>query len=449
MEKEEVIKNLSKVLTNKKIHPAFHPIIKEFFVRAAEQYKWTQEDLQKALNSFAYLQDIRFKNIRGLEKGRNKIRNFKGSIRVRIYLSIEYLKEILSYNVDKIEEFINVMVHELGHEVKIRNISDHKIESGFQIIGKQGKKDIQGRFINEFAEIICAKKLQKGNLLDRKYDGYFHMQSAARAAIYALGLTEEELFLLQWQGREKYEKAVREQLGEASSKAYIASFEIVLNTIHENYIKGDKIGVATQVESFNGLVNSAFKERFSRMKGNATDYQMAKLDIEETICDEALQDMPKELRIEEKMRLGVRRDIIYGLSEDKMVASNAERILQEADRILEERDAMRIREAKFYDNTQLIEEIYTSFSKYPVRLLPTLKIPEILRAKKAGKEARKRQLAIPTEENGVSTQEELYTTKHSQFVRKMVELARSNTAQQLDSTVLKQTRRKEEHSREK
>lgn len=448
MEREEVIEKVSKALATKKIHSAFHPIIKEFFARAAEQYKWTEDDLQKALDSFKYLQDIRFKNMRGLEKGRNEIRNSKKAINVRIAIMIEYLKEILSYNVEKIEEFINVMGHELGHEVKIRDISDNNIESGLQIISKQSMKCIQGRIINEFAEIICAKKLQKGNFLDRKYDGYLHMQSAVRAAIYALGLTEDELFLLQWQGRKKYEEAVIEQLGELLGKVYIASFEVVLDAIHTNYMEGDKIGVIAQVKSFNGLVNSALKERFLMMKESATVYQLAKLDVEETICNEALQDMSRELRIEEKMKLGVRRDIIYNLSEDKMIASSAERILQEGDRILEERDAIRRKEARFYDNTQLIEEIYTSFLNYPIRLLPIAKIPEILRAKKVGKEVRKKQLSIHTEENASSIQGKLYATKHSQFVRKMVDLTKRNAVQLTDSAVPRQAREGIEHSRE-
>ena len=234
MEREEVIREVSKILAIKKIHPAFHPIVKEFFARAAQQDKWTKKDLQKAFDSFEYLQGIQFKNMKRLVKGRNKffVNSSKGTIENNIVVSIEYLKGILTYDVDKIEEFINLMMHELGHSIKMKNTPNSSLEVGIQLIHKITGRNIQGNIINEFAEIIWAKRLQKGNYLDRKYDGYPHMQSAVRAVIYALGLTEEKLCHLQWQGRKAYEDAVFEELDEILDKTYLFSFETILDRIH-------------------------------------------------------------------------------------------------------------------------------------------------------------------------------------------------------------------------
>ncbi len=161
--------------------------------------------MQKALDRFDNLQDIQFKNMRGLEKGRNKIRvnKSKGTINSHIAISIEYLKAIFAYDVEKIEEFINVMMHELGHAIKTRKLNDSKIEVGLQVINTKNMSGIQGTIIDEFAEILWAQKLQKGNSLEEKCAGYFHMQNAVRAVIYALGLTKE-FFYLQWQGRKIY-----------------------------------------------------------------------------------------------------------------------------------------------------------------------------------------------------------------------------------------------------
>lgn len=438
MEREEIIKRVSKALTTKKIHQAFYPIIKEFFIRAVQQYGWTEEELQKALDSFKHLQNIQFKNMRGLEKGRNKI-NFK-NLNVSIGMAIEYLRGILTYDINKIEEFINVMIHELGHLIKIRKMSNDKIEVGLKVIDKRNSKNTQGDIINEFGEIICAQKLQKGNILEGRYQGYFHMQGTLRAAICALGLTEEELFYLQWQGRNAYEEAVIKKIGGQLGKTYLASFETILDSIHASYMSGNKEDVSIQVKVFNDLINRIFRERIQVLKGKVTIQYLAKLDAEQTMCNVALQDMLIELGIEEKVKVGVS----YNLLESKAPTSMIERIREEGDRILEERDRKNKEEANFYDNTQLIEEIYESFSKYPIRLLPILSLPEIIRIKIASKSARIAKLEVSPENDVLtSMSEEPYIAKHRRFVKRMVNLARYNAGRLANSAVVPRQEKKE------
>lgn len=448
MEREEVIREVSKILAIKKIHPAFHPIVKEFFARAAQQDKWTKKDLQKAFDSFEYLQGIQFKNMKRLVKGRNKffVNSSKGTIENNIVVSIEYLKGILTYDVDKIEEFINLMMHELGHSIKMKNTPNSSLEVGIQLIHKITGRNIQGNIINEFAEIIWAKRLQKGNYLDRKYDGYPHMQSAVRAVIYALGLTEEKLCHLQWQGRKAYEDAVFEELEETLDKTYLFSFETILDRIHVNYMGENKANVIAQVKEFNSLINQIFRARIQALKGKEPIQYLAKLDAEQTMCHVALQDMLTELGIEAKVQVGVRSNLLESGMTDSMI----DRIREEADILLEERDTEQKKEAKFYDNTQLIEEIYEGFSKYPMRLLPIFKIPEIIRIKIAGKIARIAKLEVSSENDEItSTSEETYTEKHRRFVKRIVNLARCNAVQFVNSTVQpRKEKGKEEYEKE-
>lgn len=449
MEQEEIIQKVSKALSTKKIHQAFHPIIREFFVRAVEQYKWTEEDLQKALKRFDNLQDIQFENMRGLEKGSNKIRvnKSKGTINSHIAISIEYLKAILAYDVEKIEEFINVMIHELGHPTKMKKVHDGKIEVGLQIINAKDMRCIQGNIIDEFAEILCAKKLQKGNLGEERYAGYFHMQNAVRAVIYALGLTEEEFFCLQWQGRKTYEAAVVRELGEKLGKTYLSSFETILDSIHVNYIRKNKAAIIVQVEECNSLINEIFRERIRALNEKGTIQQLAKLDVEQTICNVALQDMLIELGIEGKIKVGVRHNLL----ESEMTASRIEGIRKEGDRLLEERGKIQRREAKFYDNTLLIEEIYEGFLKYPMRLLPRSKIPEIIRAKRTSRQMRMKKLEESLgDKNDISTQEESYIQKHRKFVRGIVDLAKSNVSQVIGNVAIpKQSKEDRGYKRER
>ena len=162
------------------------------------------------------------------------------------------------------------------------------------------------------------------------------------------------------------------ELGEKLGKTYLSSFETILDSIHVNYIRKNKEAIIVQV-------NKIFRERIRVLNKKGTIQQLAKLDVEQTICNVALQDMLIELGIEGKIKVGVRHNLL----ESEMTAGIIEGIRKEGDRLLEERGKIRRREAKFYDNTLLIEEIYEGFLKYPMRLLPISKISEIIRVKRA------------------------------------------------------------------
>ena len=152
---------------------------------------------------------------------------------------------------------------------------------------------------------------------------------------------------------------------------------------------------------------------------------LAKLDTEQTICNIALQDMLIELGIEGKIKTGVK----YSLLESQMTDDMIERVRKEGDKLLQEREERQRKEAKFYDNTQLIEEIYKGFSNYPIRLLPILSLPRIIKAKIVNERRRKR-LEVPAENGDVaSTLEESYLDRHRRFATKIVKLAKNDTEQ--------------------
>lgn len=237
------------------------------------------------------------------------------------------------------------------------------------------------------------------------------------------------------------------ELGEKLGKTYLSSFETILDSIHVNYIRKNKAAIIVQVKECNSLINKIFRERIRVLNKKGTIQQLAKLDVEQTICNVALQDMLIELGIEGKIKVGVRHNLL----ESEMTAGIIEGIRKEGDRLLEERGKIRRREAKFYDNTLLIEEIYEGFLKYPMRLLPISKISEIIRVKRAGKQARMKKLEESLrDENDTSTQEESNIQKHRKFVRRIVALAKSNVSQVSENIAIpKQSKEDRGHKRER
>lgn len=455
MERKEVIESISQILAKKEIHQVFHPIIKEFFVRAAQQYSWQEEELQRALESFDYLESIRFDEIKTSEDALNEIIIYgTGETEVNeegesaeycklfakndIIIKTIYLNKILEQDIDEIEKFINNIMHELGHAIKIRIGLNKRIEVGLCFTTEQDYTS-HSVIMNEFAEIISAEKLQKGNLKAERYDYYTYIQNAARAVIYALGLTEEDIFSLQWEGRAAYENAIAVKLEGIPSNVYIASLEMMLDTIFSDYNKGDKSNVVLQVKVLNEVINKLFQERFLVIKEKMNISQLAELSIHQKRCNIALPKMLQELELEDDVEIKLGQEIDSLLEEDRTITNITElkqMILEEENRILQREEKRKEREWIVYDNTQLRESVYNSLSKYPIRLLPKSKRLGMIKSKIIGWSKNvfgvKRKVKSPMQEE----KEESYVSKHSQFAKRMADLAKQRSEKKFSPEVV-------------
>lgn len=241
LQKQEIISKVREILNRKKIHSTFFPIIQEFFIRSTEQQNWTQEELQVAINRYdnakiICFDDLSKKNLLGNQENKTYAINSLDLNTGFSYIRFDmyFLKGILEYDISKIEEFINYAMHEFGHVTQIQKIDENTWQTGIAKIKRLRENNVQstGTIINEFAEIINAERLQKGNLLSHQYRGYEDIQPAGRMVVYSLGMIEEELANLQFKGRKSYQDVAQEKTRNISVKQYIEAFEDLLDKIY-------------------------------------------------------------------------------------------------------------------------------------------------------------------------------------------------------------------------
>lgn len=191
IDREKITSRVREVLNGRSIETFFFSIIEEFFVRAVQQYNWREEELQTALNRFS-VNEITFKRFENLNfncKYCGCYTKILGESDSEIKVSVDYLKGILRYDIQEIEDFINVMMHELGHSIKDQTQNEEVKSVGIQrqeIVGKNTISN-KGIIMDEFIEIMSAERLQKGNLRSGQYCQYENIQTVGKVILSSLG----------------------------------------------------------------------------------------------------------------------------------------------------------------------------------------------------------------------------------------------------------------------
>lgn len=244
VEKEKIKKLVKEVVDKNKLQNCFIPIIEEFFFRASDQLDWNDEELNNAIKRYEKVVNIKFINmyerghiLKKYKKGRAFSNYEFKKQRIFVCFDVDDLKDILEFDKQKIEEFINIAMHEQGHSIQYQK-KENKVNCGFcedRIINKYGIKRVFSSdcIINEFAEIINAARLQNGNIKNNKYSGYETIQTAGKIILNSLGISELELADLQFKpnAREEYENLIANNLGRISSEMYRDSFGKILDAI--------------------------------------------------------------------------------------------------------------------------------------------------------------------------------------------------------------------------
>lgn len=333
--------------------------------------------------------------------------------RISIGFDINCLKGILEFDKEKIEEFINIAMHEQGHSIQYLK-KENRVNAGFmenKIINKNLIKRLYSRdiIINEFAEVINANRLENGNIEnDDKYWGYKEIQTAAKIILNSLGISELELANLQFEqdARKEYENLIANRLGRIPSQVYRNSFGNILDSIYNfskdsTYDSEEEIflfsnnekrkDLILQIDSLQILSKDLFEKRFYDIirNSNNTLKDLAKLSIEQGHASIELLTLFDEFNIKDyELQENEGKDIHTMLSElgydDKYLETLYYVECDELIEIQHQKDKQ-----KYYDNKELIERLYQSFLRYPIRKVPLKDIPRVILAKIIGKKKRK------------------------------------------------------------
>lgn len=387
----------------------FYPIIEEFFVRAVDQYKWNEQDLKIAISKLERIIKIEFVNFWDTNLFLLlKSKHITGQVSFdckknigKIKLDVDDLKRILRFDKQGIESFINTVMHELGHTVQSkveRGYLYGKLNcmfyTGFSVDYIDGENyevmHSDGIIANEFAEIVNARRLQKGNISDNEYQGYYTIQNAARVMLSSLGINEMEFSDLQVKGRKSYDDFVANRLGNIQAKLYTYSFEEILDGIH-NFSKSNsqRKNLILQIAALQTLSKQLLEERVKNVELKSQDdlSHLAKIIIDKENRDIALNMVWDEFAIESsELEMEEEMDIYKSLANqgysDEFLIKLSKVEVEERLKIQTEQE---IQEQKIYDNEELKEKIYQSFLTYPINEVPLKDRPGVIVSKIIGK----------------------------------------------------------------
>jgi len=420
VEKEKIKKLVKEVVDKNKLQNCFIPIIEEFFFRASDQLDWNDEELNNAIKRYEKVVNIKFINmyerghiLKKYKKGRAFSNYEFKKQRIFVCFDVDDLKDILEFDKQKIEEFINIAMHEQGHSIQYQK-KENKVNCGFcedRIINKYGIKRVFSSdcIINEFAEIINAARLQNGNIKNNKYSGYETIQTAGKIILNSLGISELELADLQFKpnAREEYENLIANNLGRISSEMYRDSFGKILDaififSIDTIYDEEEDIFIFSnnekqrqnlilQIDSLQTLSKDLFEKRFYDIIRNSDNAlkDLAKLSIEQGHAESELALLFDEFNIESsELKINESKDIHTMLSalgyDDKYLEELYDIECDELIKMQNQKDKQ-----KKYDNEELIERLYQSFFKYPIRKVPLKDRPGVILSKINGMKKRK------------------------------------------------------------
>lgn len=411
IEREKIIEQVRQVVERNKLNKTFLPIIEEYFVRAAEQLNWDEENFYDAIKEFENVKSITFKDLGEKEEREPiKIINVRENIKLIVlmlkklwrdktlkkktldayvkyvddsedlivFFEIDNLKEVLAFDKNMIEEFINTGMHEFGHVVQKERVTGGNEEKEWH---KGLKKDViledegiikeNGKMLNEFAEVINACRLQCGNIDKDTYSGYESIQNAGKVVNRSLGISELELANLQYAGRKAYEEFIDARLERLSSQMYRDSFEELLDSIWKfSYEKNQRENFILAVEGLQSLSNNIFKARYEDAFNYSGDLlrDLAKISIDEEekmwlfhkLFEEHYIDL-SELKISEGIKIE-EKILEKGYSIDDIIRFHQ---IQKEEELKRQQEKDRQNE-KVYDNEELIENIYQNFLSYPI-----------------------------------------------------------------------------------
>ena len=360
-----------------------------------------------------------------------------------ITIDIDYLKDILKLNYYEVEQFINAMMHELGHVVQTRRKSENIVNIGIQeliidTITHKVDSNFRGTILNEFAEIINAERLQKGNIITDKYYGYNEIQNVGKVIVNSLGITETELADLQFKGRDDYESKIRSILNGVPAKLYIDAFEVIIDSIYEfSLSKKHRHNLISAIDALQVLSKELFKERLEAITYSSKNIleDLAKLSIQQGNKGSALMQIFDEFNIEpEELKIDMGTDIytIFGNvgfdDEFLMKLHNVE----DEQRIKNEKERKK-QSKKVYDNSELIERMYQSFLRYPLIMVPIKDLPGVIISKLLGRIKRKNMNAklLPVGENNSRQEHRNFASEIANFEPNIEHVPKENDGQEL------------------
>lgn len=448
IEKQKIIDKVSTVVEQNKLDKYFLPIIEEFFCRAVDQYNWNEENFNKYINRFDNVCSIQWHNfwerkLLGIPFKTNKKGEAITSIKNKkseILLDVDYLKGILSFSEDLIEDFINTSMHEIGHTIqtRVKNsyiYGDDKGEdkntyySGFRTVITDAENNIilsnTGTMTNEYAEIINASRLQNGNISKKPYIAYERMQNAGKIMLSSLGITEIEYSNLQLEDKSEFEQFASSKLGKVPAKMYIDSFEEIMDSIWNfGDQKSQRENLIAQIDALQQISEELFEERFENINLSSDKglRKMAGLIIDKGERDSAIQNLFKEYKIKTKeLQIEESKDIYEKITQLDIYEDNLTFDLGAAEEQERERRQTIIdkQNEKKYDNKQLREVIYQSFLRYPIKNVPLKDRPSVMLSKVIGKIKR---IKLNKDANLLGNGKQYSSETHREFVNRIANL---------------------------
>ena len=312
MNKDEVKRKVKIVLkNNSEIETIFYPLIEEFFIRLPEKHSLSDTELEERINKLANISFLKFSKCPKKQLG---IHNFSVkfdykylSVDRSVNFDIKQLYSLLLGNDKKIEEFINLVFHELTHLVQLNLDSSNSIITGLQqnsytfsrfdneIINEKHT----GIISNEYATIINSELLTKGNLNCRQYYMYEFIQSIARSIYASFGVSDLDLSWLQMKSRNSYEHYIASQIGDDYNNDLIEMeqylddlYILIFNRFNTYYPDSSDEEFSIQLKDFieqiNNKTNAIILKRISKLGNNPNLADLAKIIVDKETRDNYL-----------------------------------------------------------------------------------------------------------------------------------------------------------------
>lgn len=232
--KEEISEKVDSLIEQKGYHAEFGEVLREFFIRSAEDFEWDRETVDKKIKNLA------------LNVNEFKYEKLEESYELGLY---EAFSKSIKFN--KILTFlskgtvITTIMHELKHATDVTYMQENKVEQGFEDVRDRTTEEKMAG-LNELVTEASTVKVAGRKVYTDEYattyrlDGYDNLSCATSMISAAFGLSESEFLKLANKGEGKFKNVMDNRYPNAELPKRIDEMDKVVTMIAKAGIAGSR-----------------------------------------------------------------------------------------------------------------------------------------------------------------------------------------------------------------
>lgn len=307
--KEEISKKVDSLIEQKGYPIEFEEVLREFFIRSAEDFEWDRETVDKKIKNFALnVNEFKYEKMETLDA----LAQYDAFSK-----SIKFNKILMFSSKDTV---ISTIMHELKHATDVTYIQENRVEEGFEDMRDRTEEEMAG--LNELVTEASAVKVAGRKVYTEEYattyrlDGYNNLSCATSMISAAFGMSESEFLKLANKGEDKFKNVMDNRYPNAELPRRIDEIDKIVTMIAKAGIAGSRkyeiMGYGKLYNILNDIsdiriINDIQAGRYNEVKSRYFEYKlnrnMAMIQGRMFFPRRISKDMPDYKEVSEKATL--------------------------------------------------------------------------------------------------------------------------------------------------